>query len=210
MHGHKYSEEEQAFMAGYIPGHSYKEIQKAFTEKFGWEISISQVNAYIGNHHLSTGRTGRFEPGHEPVNKGKTWDEYMDHKAQEAAKKTWFKKGNIPANYRPIGSERTDRDGYVKVKVAEPNKWRLKHRVIWEAVNGKIPKDSVLIFKDGDKTNTDIGNLLLIKRSTHAVLNKTGLCKHSGELKETAVCIAKLREATGRAKRKEKKKWTGS
>ena len=71
MYGHQYTVEEQKFMKEYVPGHSYKEIQKAFTEKFGWEISLGQVNAYIGNHHISTGRTGRFQKGQEPPNKGK-------------------------------------------------------------------------------------------------------------------------------------------
>lgn len=68
---HKYTTEEQQFMAGYVPGHSYREIQKAFTKKFGWEISIGQVSGYIHNHHLNTGKTGRFQKGHEPANKGK-------------------------------------------------------------------------------------------------------------------------------------------
>lgn len=35
MYGHQYTVEEQKFMKEYVPGHSYKEIQKAFTEKFG-------------------------------------------------------------------------------------------------------------------------------------------------------------------------------
>ncbi len=194
MYGHQYTTEEQQFMTEYVLGHSYREIQKAFTEKFGWEISLSQVNSYIGNHHLSTGRTGRFQKGQEPPNKGKKGV------CAAGCEKTWFKKGHIPANYRPVGSERVNADGYIEVKVADPNKWKLKHRVVWESVNGKIPKGYIIIFRDNDKTNTDIDNLLLIKRETHAVLNHTGLCEYSGEFKETAICIAELKAATSRAK----------
>lgn len=194
MYGHQYTVEEQKFMKEYVPGHSYKEIQKAFTEKFGWEISLGQVNAYIGNHHLSTGRTGRFQKGQEPPNKGKKGI------CADGCERTWFQKGHIPANYRPVGSERVNADGYIEVKVADPNKWKLKHRVVWESVNGKIPKGYIIIFRDNDKSNTDIDNLLLIKRGTHAVLNHTGLCEYSGEFKETAICIAELKAATSRAK----------
>lgn len=194
MYGHQYTMEEQRFMAEYVPRHSYREIQKAFTEKFGWEISLSQVNSYIGNHHLSTGRTGRFQKGQEPPNKGKKGV------CAAGCEKSWFKKGHIPANYRPVGSERVNADGYIEVKVADPNKWKLKHRVVWESANGKIPKGYIIIFRDNDKTNTDIDNLLLIKRGTHAVLNHTGLCEYSGEFKETAICIAELKAATSRAK----------
>ena len=194
MYGHQYTVEEQKFMKEYVPGHSYKEIQKAFTEKFGWEISLGQVNAYIGNHHISTGRTGRFQKGQEPPNKGKKGI------CAAGCERTWFQKGHIPANYRPVGSERVNADGYIEVKVADPNKWKLKHRVVWESVNGKIPKGYIIIFRDNDKSNTDIDNLLLIKRGTHAVLNHTGLCECSGEFKETAICIAELKAATSRAK----------
>ena len=190
MYGHQYTVEEQKFMKEYVPGHSYKEIQKAFTEKFGWEISLGQVNAYIGNHHISTGRTGRFQKGQEPPNKGKKGI------CAAGCERTWFQKGHIPANYRPVGSERVNADGYIEVKVADPNKWKLKHRVVWESVNGKIPKGYIIIFRDNDKSNTDINNLLLIKRGTHAVLNHTGLCECSGEFKETAICIAELKAAT--------------
>lgn len=196
MYGHQYTAEERQFMTEYVPGHSYREIQKAFTEKFGWEISLGQVNSYIGNHHLNTGRTGRFQKGQEPPNKGKKGI------CAAGCEKTWFKKGHIPANYRPVGSERVNKDGYIEVKVADPNKWRLKHRVVWEAVNGKISKGYIIIFRDNDKTNTDINNLMPIKQGTHAVLNHTGLCEYSGEFKETAVRIAELKTVSNEAKRR--------
>lgn len=199
MYGHKYTVEEQEFIAGYVPGHSYREIQKAFTEKFGWEITLQQVKTYIGNHHLSTGRTGRFQKGHEPQNKGKKGV------CAAGCEKTWFKKGRISENYRPIGSERINVDGYVEVKVEDPNKWKLKHRIMWESVNGDIPKGYIIIFRDNDKTNTSIDNLMLIKRGTNAVLNHTGLCRYSGEFKETAIRIAELKTASSDAKKRKSK-----
>lgn len=195
MYGHVYTEEEHAFMREFVPGHSYREIAAAFTEKFGWEISISQVNSYIGNHHLNTGRTGRFQKGQVPPNKGKKGV------CAAGCEKTWFPKGNIPKNYRPIGSERISKDGYIEVKVADPNKWKLKHRIVWEKVNGPIPKGYIIIFRDNDKTNTDIDNLLMIKRGIHAVLNHTGLCEYSGEFKDTVIKIAELKVATSKAKK---------
>ena len=64
---------------------------------------------------------------------------------------TMFKAGNIPNNYRPIGSERIDCDGYVMVKVADPNSWRLKQRVLYEQYHGvKLEKSDVVLFLDGD------------------------------------------------------------
>lgn len=196
MSGHRYTAEEQKFMEEYVPGHSYKEIQKAFTEKFGWGISLGQVNAYIGNHHLNTGRTGRFPKGHEPANKGKKGT------CAAGCERTWFKKGHVPAGHRPVGSERVNVDGYIEIKVAEPNIWKLKHRVVWESANGRIPKGCIILFRDNDKTNTEIDNLLLVRRSTQAVLNHTGLSGYSGELKDTAICLAELKEATSKARKR--------
>lgn len=194
MHGHSYTEEEREFMAVYVPGHSYREIKAAFTEEFGWDITIAQVKSYIGNNHLNTGRTGRFGKGHVPPNKGK--------KGYCAAgcEKTWFQKGHVPKGHRPVGSERVNVDGYVEVKTDEPNRWKLKHRVVWESVYGEIPEGHIVIFKDNDKSNMDISNLLLITRRVHAVLNHTKLCRYTEEFKETAVNIAELKCVCHKAK----------
>lgn len=35
MYGHRYTDEEKTFMQEYVPGHSYREIQKAFVDRFG-------------------------------------------------------------------------------------------------------------------------------------------------------------------------------
>ncbi len=77
--------------------------------------------------------------------------------------------------------------------------WKPKHRVVWEAVHGRIPKGCILIFRDNDKTNTKIDNLILVRRGTHAVLNHTGLYGYSGEFKETAIHIAELKAVSSKA-----------
>lgn len=200
MYGHKYTEAERHFFEEYVPGHSYFEIQQAFIKKFGWEITIGQVKSYIGNHHLNTGRTGYFKKGNIPSNKGKK----ISAEAYEKAKGTMFKKGNVPHNYRPVGSERINKDGYTEVKVKDPRTWKLKHRLIWEQHNGAIPKGYIAVFKDNNKQNLDINNLLLIKKSENLILNNTGLCQCNGETKEIAVNIAKLKLATSKKKRRSK------
>ncbi len=70
--------------------------------------------------------------------------------------------------------------------------------------HGEIPKDNVIIFKDNDKTNTDIDNLILTEKGVNATLNKTGLCKMSGEFKETAILIAQLNQSSNKARKREK------
>ncbi len=205
MYRHKYSEEEHAFMAVFVPGHSYREIAAAFAEKFGWEISTGQVSSYIGRYHLNTGRTGYFQKGQAPPNKGKK----MSAEMYEKMSVTMFQKGNIPQNHRPVGSERVNTNGYIEIKVEEPNRWKLKHRVVWERVNGKVPRGHIVIFRDNDRTNTDIGNLMLIKRGTNATLNRSGLYEFKGEFKDTAIIMAELKHVTNQKKKKGKGDGTG-
>jgi hypothetical protein len=37
------------------------------------------------------------------------------------------------------------------VKVAEPNVFKLKHRIVWEKANGPIPENHVIAFNNLDK-----------------------------------------------------------
>ena len=186
---HKYTQEEKQFFIDFVTGHSYKEIQAEFIERFGWGISLSQIHGYIGRNKLNTGRTCRFEKGQEAINKGKK----MPPETYKKVSRTMFKKVHVPANHKPVGSERIDaKDGYVFVKVKEPGTWKLKHRLIWEEHNGPIPKGCVIIFRDGNRLNTDISNLMMISRADNAILNKKGLYIYQGKLKDTAVGIARL------------------
>lgn len=135
------------------------EMTDKLNEEFGTGYTASQLNGYYRNHHLNSGLTGRFEKGHVPANKGKH-PPTVGRMAE-----TQFKKGHLPHNTKPIGYERINKDGYVEVKVkmrpSSPlcnDNFAPKHRLIWEAVNGPIPKGHKLIFADGDKTNITLDN----------------------------------------------------
>lgn len=191
---HRYTAEEKNYLKEAVPGRSHKEITVDFNKKFDTCLKESQIKSYINNHKLNTGRTGRFEKGHIPKNKG------VKGKHYPGTKKTWFKKGHKPKNYRPVGSERISVDGYIEVKVEDHKKWRLKHRVEWEKVNGKIPHGYALTFIDGNKLNCKADNLKLISRNVLARMNQSGYSQFSGELKETALNFLEVGEAIRKAK----------
>lgn len=185
---HKYTEKEREFFRSYVPGHSHKEILEAFNRRFEAPISLTQVKGYIKNNKLNTGRTGRYEKGHVPANKGTHiggWEP------------TQFKKGCIPVNHKPVGTESVRRNykrgsKYVWIKVAEPNHWRMKHVVVWEQQYGKVPRNKIVIFLDGDPLNTDITNLAIIDRSTHVRMNQSNLRTGDPELTMTGIKTAEL------------------
>lgn len=200
MYGHVYTEKEKDFLAAFIPGHTYKEIAEKFSEKFGWQIKTTQVKGYMGNHGINNGLTGRFQKGHVPHNKGEKGI------CIPGSEKGWFQKGNVPINHRPVGSERVNIDGYIEIKVAEPDKWKLKHRVVWEEHHGKIPPNHIVIFADENKEHCDIENLRLIERGANLAMNRNGLRHVPVEFLDTAIGIANLNVAKSKAKKKKRRK----
>ena len=189
---HIWSNEEKEYLAEITPGKHYKEIQELMKNKFNLEFTMNQIKGAIWRYKLNTGFTGRFQKGDIPFNKGKSQKDYMSAESIEKTKKTRFKKGQSPINWRPVGSERITNDGYTEIKIAEPNVWKLKHLVVWEKENGPIPKGHALVFADGDKTNISLDNLLLVTRHQLLIMNNNKLIKNNSEVTKTGVLIAKV------------------
>ena len=143
---------------------SREKIQRA-----GYEVSKSPSSI-----------ASRFPKGHTPVNKGKRVSPETYAKCQ----RTMFKKGQSPVNHREVGSERINVDGYIEIKVAEPNRWRLKHRVIWEQVNGAIPKGFNVQFKNHNRQDCRIENLYLISKAEQMAKENSFWAKYPKEIQE--------------------------
>ena len=189
----RYTAEEKAFLREFIPGHHYEDIKAEFEKRFR-PITINQVKAYCKNNKVFTGMTGKFGKGRTSWNKG------LHYIAGGRSKETRFKKGNIPHNHKPLGSVRESKDGYLEVKVAEPNKCAQKHRLVWQGEHGEIPKGSVIVFKDGNRRNFSPDNLECISRAIHAALNRDGLAG-TGEYMEAAIKLVELRGTLAKKKR---------
>jgi hypothetical protein len=69
--------------------------------------------------------------------------------------------------------------------------WREKHFVIWEAVNGPIPEEHIVIFADRNKANFDIGNLLLVSKREFGCMAGNGLLSDIAEKTRVGLAIAK-------------------
>lgn len=106
-----------------------------------------------------------FSKGHCPANKGLKQKDYMTEAQIEKTKATRFKRGSRPKNYKPVGYERVNKYGYLEIKIADPDVFELKHRVVWKKVHGDIPPGYNVQFKDGNKLNVSIENLYLINRA---------------------------------------------
>ena len=187
-------------MLEYIPGHTEAEIRQAFDERFGIVLTEANIGNFKYKYKIKSGtHGGQFQKGQEAHNKGQK----VSKEVYEKMAPTMFKAGNIPNNYRPIGSERIDCDGYVMVKVADPKSWRLKQRVLYEQYHGvKLEKSDVVLFLDGDKQNFSKDNLVKLTRAELARLNQDVKLRDNPEMNLTAVMIAKLKCKMGETRMK--------
>ena len=178
---------------------------RAFCDTFGrTDVSFDSFKALCTRKGWRTGRTGRFEKGQEPVNKGKS----MPFNANSA--RTQFKKGRLPHNTKHAGHERISKDGYVEISVEKTNphtgferRYVLKHRWLWESENGPLPEGMCLKCLDGDKTNTDPANWEAVPRALLPRLNGRsgrGYDDAEPELKPLIMTTAKLEHAANKAK----------
>ncbi len=207
---HKYSKIEDQFLIDNVKGITLKELTERFNNKFNMKLSESAISNRKAKLNIQSGIVGgQFVKGQTPFNKGKKWNEYMSPEGQAKSRKTTFKKGNIPQNRRPIGSERVDKDGYILIKIQDDHKkknWNTKHRYLYEQIHGKIPKGYKVIFADGNNRNFDLSNLIMVSNAEELIMNQRKLIKENAEYTKIGVNIAKLlnKAKTGRENKYER------
>lgn len=187
---HKYTEEELKKAA-----ELYKKYPgKTCAEMMG--VSFNSFKAMVKNHNILSGRDGRFQKGYDPPNKGKT----ISKENYDLIKPTMFKKGHRPSNSLPVGSETINSTGYVVVKVAEPNVWGFKHRLVYEEAYGPLKPSEVVYILNGDKTDLRPDNLIKVTRSELARINQFHLHSDDTDIGRAKVYLAKIKAAQGRSK----------
>jgi hypothetical protein len=115
---------------------------------------------------------GRFVAGHS----GSPTTQIA--KGEHRSPATEFKPGQAAHNRLPIGSVRVRRETHTGllrawVKVAEPNVWKKRAVVVWEAANGPLPRGHVVHHDDRDSLNDDLANLVAMTREAHVAEHRT-------------------------------------
>lgn len=167
------------------------------------DVTLDQIKALCFRKGWKTGRTGTFEKGIVPHNKGKPCPPGKGGRHPNA-RRTQFKKGQEPHNTQFLGHERINKDGYVEISVAETNphtgygrRYVLKHRWLWERANGPVPSGMALKCK-GDRSDTDPSNWQLVPRALLPRLNggrhkkRLAYDEAPGELRPTILAVATL------------------
>jgi hypothetical protein len=188
-----WSEEEVALMVKNYPHRSTKEVAamlgKSVKQCYGKAnlLSLHKTSDYLATEssgRLKNGNIGtQFPKGNTPWNKGMKG-------LKIGGEQTQFKKGTIPPNHRPVGSTRIDEEGYTSIKIAEPRKWVLLHRHLYEQEHGKINRNEVIVFRDKNRGNFDINNLEKITMTENMERNR--ITKYPIEIQETIKALNKL------------------
>lgn len=198
---HKFTKKQIEFIKKIAKGKDSKTITVLFNNKFNLNLKVSQIQSCKQNHGIKSEIDCRFKKGNIPANKGKKGS--MSPEQYKKCQATMFKKGQMPHNHRPVGSERIDTEGYTYIKVAEPNEWKLKHRLLWEKKNGPIPEKHKLIFADGNRQNICLDNLILVSYSEAFIMNQKNLFKKDKELTKSGVAVAKLLDKINKSKKEQ-------
>lgn len=156
-------------------------------------LGLKRSAEYLASEHAcrlrrgdNVGAASRFQKGHTAWNKGRKGQQ------AEGCQATQFRKGNKPHTWVPIGTEQI-RDGYLWRKVTDNGSrhdWRQVHVMLWEQHHGPAPAGLILVFRDRDRTNIQLGNLELITRAENC--RRNSIHRYPPELKEVIRLQKKL------------------
>lgn len=178
---------------------SHEEARRQVKEQLGIDMTVYQFEGYLDRHRITLrGKgSGRFKPGYIPPNKGKKLSEETRRKVAA----TWFPRGAVPRNRRPVGSKTITKDGYVKIKTGGPNRWEFLHVLNWTREHGPVPRGKVLIFLDGNRQHCDVSNLLCVSRSALVRANQRGAIKPNAEITKSGLLLCELVAEVGKIRR---------
>lgn len=182
-----------------------RDLHVAFCNFWGRsDVSQSHLTALCKRKGWLTGRTGQFPKGNVSHNKGKPMSPEMRAKCAPTMFRSGSRSGRAKALYKPIGSERFSKEGYLERKIHDglplQSRWRAVHLIRWEALHGPVPAGKCLKCLDGDRQNTDPANWELIDRALLPSLNgcygrRLAYDDAAPEVKAALMTLAKLRVA---------------
>ena len=164
---HKWTEEQVKYLKEIAPGKPRKEIKELVNVKFNLDLNLSQINNAMAINKIKTGVDSKFKKGYKAGT----------HKRKGPSK--------------PVGTEITCVDGYIKIKISE-DEWMHKHHYVWQQHHGEIPKGCNIIFLDKNKKNFDINNLAAVSKKELLFINNKGFLKEDTDLSKAGVALAKL------------------
>lgn len=185
-----YTPEMISFLKENANGTPYKELTKIFNNKFSTNKTTDNIRAMCQKYKICNNNYCNEEMItflRENI-KGKSWDQLTEqfnakffvNKTKREIYRVCGNRGLFPHGFcsrserQALGSEIIS-DGYVYVKIKQPDVWIAKHRMIWERNNGPLPKGYCIMFADCNPRNFDESNLIKVSRQELSYLNSHNL-----------------------------------
>ncbi len=154
-----------------------RELRRSVTAVYGRAglLGLTKGAEYLASPEACRLRRGdnvgaamRFKKGHVPANKGLRRPGWAAGRMKETQFKKGKRRGVAVGLYRPIGAERTSKEGYLQRKVNDDlplqRRWRAVHVLLWEATYGPVHKGHAIAFRNGNKGDIRLDNLECISR----------------------------------------------
>ncbi len=113
---------------------------------------------------------------------------------------TQFKPGNKPHTWKPIGSTRYSKEGYLQRKVSDtgypPRDWVGEHILMWQRAHGPVSPGFAVCFRDGDKAHLTLDNFELISR--RGLMRRNTIHNYPPELVDVIRLNGALKRRLGR------------
>jgi hypothetical protein len=194
---HRFTPKEIRFLEQKIAGRPFVELTELFNRHFNLSLTFRQITGACNYHRLRNGRG----TGHVSPNKGR--------KGWHPPGAVLFKPGHKGYGRLPLGTERINEKGYIKVKIShsktQRKSWKSKHVILWEKAHGKVPKGCAIIFADKNKLNLDLANLLLVSKREFGVMNRFRLISNNADVTKVGKTIADIHILIAKRKRSVKK-----
>lgn len=165
-------------------------VTKAIAERLGrplanvyakaQRLGLQKSAAFLGSAEGGRLRPGDTRGGATRFQKGqRSWNKGTSYMPGGRCADGWFKKGirrGVAVKlYKPVGTERVSKDGYLERKINDglplQKRWRAVHLVMWEEANGPLPKGHAIVFRNGDKRDIRLDNLECITRKALMLRN---------------------------------------
>jgi len=205
--------ERDAWFREFVPGHTEREIAEEHERVFGFPLRVGQIANRKAKLGVKSGtHGGRFCAGHEPANKGRTWDEMgMPEESRERCRATQFKRGTLSgiAKERSHGllGIRETKDGYREIRIDPRGARHTMERWIplgafnWMAANGREwPEGCKAVHADGDLTNDEADNIVPVPNELWPLVCgavRGQLEWHDRETLELAITSARITKRRG-------------
>lgn len=177
------------FIRDNSPNMTNKELIESLKLEFGIDVTMSMIKHYKGVLGVKGRTNGQFKKGRSPWNKGL--------KINSKPNSGQFKKGHTLSNSIELGGERY-KNNILYVKVAHEHNgkkwsnWKAKHIILWEEAYGEVPEGHVLVFRNRNKNDIRLENLMCLTRSESMVYHSKELATDDPMMNEIGLEIARL------------------